>query len=146
MTKTQGLDPTIKAGIEADFKAYKRRVARLKTVLEELRATAEAFGSHKAEVSQKHRRPSNPTLRAVLKRERLIREAEELERMVYRVGAALQAMTEQQRRLVEMYYIEGVSRAEIEAQLGVSTRQFWRIRDEAFEVYAYVAGLVQRSA
>ncbi len=146
MTQTQGLDPTIKAGIESDLRNYRKWRARLQTVQVELDAIAEQVGSHKAEVSQRSRRASNPTLRAVLRREQLAREAKELELRCQRVRAALMAMTPEQRRLVGMYYIAGASRAEVEEALSISRAQFWRIRDAAFETYAYVAGLLKRTA
>ncbi|MFO7325983.1 MAG: DUF1492 domain-containing protein [Pseudomonadota bacterium] len=139
------LDHTIQAGIEHDLYRYRRWTARYAQVLEELRAALDATGYHMAQVSQRQRRASDPTWRAVQRREDLEREAQELERKIKRVNRALEAMDPEQRRLVELYYFERAPRWEVMDQLGISRRQFYRLRAGALETYAYVAGLVSDS-
>lgn len=143
LTQTQGLDPTIKAGIEADLRAYRRWVARMEALEQEATAIAHQYGRHAAEVSQRQRRRSDPVARAVIKLERIKGEIDDLRVRIRRVEAALEAMTDAQRTVVVGYYMDGLPRSEIEHRLGISRSEFWRLRDEAFDVYAYVAGLAR---
>ena len=143
LTQQAHLDPTIKAGIESDLRMYRRWLARLEALEQEARTIAQQYGRHTAEVSQRQRRRSDPVARAVIKLERIRGEIDDLRVRIRRVEAALEAMTDAQRTVVVGYYMDGLPRSEIEARLGVSRSEFWRIRDEAFGVYAYVAGLAQ---
>ncbi|HEY8384597.1 MAG TPA: hypothetical protein VIK82_00115 [Porticoccaceae bacterium] len=146
MTQTQGLDPTIKAGIESDLRMYRRWLARLEALEQEWANAMAQSGGGIVELTRTKGRHADPVSRWVAEADRIQREQSWLMVRIRRVEAALQVMTPEQRTLVERYYFDGAPRAVVERELGVSTRQFWRLRDEAFETYAYVAGLVRRTA
>lgn len=137
------LDHTIQAGIEYDLRHYRRWKARQQQVEEEMRELQILPARPAATLPPPKGQPaSNPTWRYVQRLNDLQDEYEWLECRIRRVERALAAMTDEQRKLVTLYYFEGVPREVVQRELGLSRAGFYRVRAAALECYAFVARLV----
>lgn len=134
------LDPTLVAGIEYDLRHYKRWKARLKEIDDILKDVP--IGSPKFESVGYSGSISDPTFKQAYNRNRLEQEKAWIDRMVSRVENAMAAMTEQQQELIIKRYFEDKPRKAIEAEMGIEKTTFYRLREQALEVYAEVAGLI----
>lgn len=134
------LDPTIIAGIEHDLKRYKRWKARYKEIDDQLKDVSISTANYG--VGGGHKGKSDPVASQVISRARLEQEKAWLKRRVERVENALAAMTEAQAELVRLRYFEDKPRKEVEAIMGIEKSTFYRLREQALQTYAEVAGLV----
>ena len=134
------LDPTIIAGIEHDLKRYKRWKARYKEIDDQLKDVSIGTANYGAGGGYKGK--SDPVASQVISRARLEQEKAWLKRRVERVENALAAMTEAQAELVRLRYFEDKPRKEVEAIMGIEKSTFYRLREQALQTYAEVAGLV----
>jgi len=134
------IDPTLKAGIESDLRRYKRWKARIKEI--DCLLADVSIGSATSDQPGGHGGVSDPTFKAAVNRSRLWQERAYLQRRVSRVENALEAMNDEQRKLVRLWYFEEKDRKYIEAEMGVEKSTFYRIRDKALERYGEVAGLI----
>jgi len=135
------IDPTIKAGIESDLRKYKRWKARLKEI-DDLLADVPVRSATTDYPGGNTGKCSDPTFQTTMARSRLGQERAYLQRRVSRVENALDAMNDEQRKLVHLWYFEEKDRKYIEAEMGIATPTLYRIRDKALERYAEVAGLI----
>mgnify|MGYP001289010807 CR=1 FL=1 len=136
------LDPTIIAGIEHDLKRYKRWKARYKEIDDQLKDVSISTANYNYGVGGGHKGKSDPVASQVISRARLEQEKAWLKRRVERVENALAAMTEAQAELVRLRYFEDKPRKEVEAIMGIEKSTFYRLREQALQTYAEVAGLV----
>ena len=77
-----------------------------------------------------------------MNRSRLWQERAYLQRRISRVENALEAMNNEQRTLIRLWYFEERDRRDVEAEMGVEKSTFYRIREKALERYGEVAGLI----
>lgn len=138
------LDHTILAGIEHDLRTYRRWQARREQLQEQLASVHALVGRVAEAVVGSRGFPGDPTGRYVQRIMDLRAEIDRLEVRIRRVELALEAMTPEQRRLVERYYFEGRPREWVQREMGLSRSGFYRLRSAALETYAYVAGLDHR--
>jgi len=134
------IDPTLKAGIESDLRRYKRWKARLKEIDNLLSDISISSGT--SDQPSGGSGISDPTFRTTVNRSRLWQERAYLQRRISRVENALEAMNDEQKTLVRLWYFEEKDRRYIEAEMGIEKSTFYRIRDKALERYGEVAGLI----
>lgn len=135
------LDPTLIAGIEHDLKRYKRWKARHKEIEDQLQDVAINTSNYEI-VAAGYKGKSDPVAGQVISRAKLEQEKAWLRRRIERVENALAAMTADQAELVRLRYFEDRPRKEIQAEMGIEKSTFYRLREQALETYAEVAGLV----
>ena len=139
------LDHTIAAGVESDLRAYRRWRARIADIELELADVSTAGTRPRPDSGLRVMRgaPSDPTLAVAASRDYLREERDRLLRRAQRVELCLEALTADQRRLVELRYFDRRSRDETCKQMCISLRPYYRIRAEILYVYAEVAGLIR---
>ncbi|HEY8414444.1 MAG TPA: hypothetical protein VIK99_01600, partial [Thermaerobacter sp.] len=104
------LDHTIQAGIEHDLRRYRRWLARMEQIREEIAGLRLLASGPLPSVPSRHQYPGDPTGRYVQRLHDLQAEEKQLEVRIRRVERALDAMTKEQRLLVERFYFDGAPR------------------------------------
>lgn len=131
------LSPTVRAAVERELRALPALKARLASLEAEMAAVPAVRAAGVPQVRHEPR-AGDPVAKVAEERERLRQQADELRLRIRQVELALEALPQEQRMVIEGYYIQGKPRVEIEAELSISTKTFWRLRSRGLEVVAYV--------
>lgn len=117
------------------LKGYKRDKARLKMITNELQFIGINLATVTKEPVQESRK-SDPTARLGLERERLTKEYDETYYRVCIVENLMDAITEEQRRLVVERYVEMLTPNQICFQEGMERHTYYYQMNKIYDVFA----------